>query len=57
MQQLFDLIFASTMILGKIRIDIVLTDDVVHKSFTLEGIWNGKTTSQWYSDCIKATYG
>ena len=56
MRQLFDLILASTMILGKIRVDIVLADDVVHESITLEGIWNGKTTSQWYSDCIKATY-
>jgi hypothetical protein len=56
MQQLSDLIIASTMNLGKIRVDIVLTDDTVHKSFMLEGIWNGKTTSQWYSDCIKATY-
>lgn len=55
-QQLFDFIMASTMVLGKIRLDVILTGDVVHKSFTLEGIWSGKTTSQWYSDCVKATF-
>ncbi len=56
MQQLFDFILASAIMFEKIRVDVIIKGDAVHKSLILKGIWDGKTTSQWFSDTIIAAY-
>jgi len=47
---------ATSMILGEIKLDVILQGKTIHESFTLEGMWGGKTTSQWYSNCVKKTF-
>jgi len=53
--KIFDLILATAMMFEKIRLDVVLTADKIYGSFFLRGMWTGKTTSQWYSDCIEVS--
>ena len=55
LEQLFDLLLATAIVYEKIRVDVILKGDVVGYSYVFEGVWNGKTTSQWYSDCVKVT--
>lgn len=52
-EQLFDLILATAIIFGEIKLDVILVGDTVHCSLILRGMWNGKTTSQWFTDCIQ----
>jgi hypothetical protein len=54
-EQLSDFLLATAIVHEKIRVDVILKGDIVDYSYVLEGIWNGKTTSQWYSDCVKTT--
>lgn len=54
-EQLFGLILATVMMLDEIKLDIILSGDIVDSSFILKGMWEGKTTSQWYADCIQKT--
>jgi hypothetical protein len=53
--KIFDLILATAMIFEKVRLDVMLTVDKNYESFFLRGMWTGKTTSQWYSDCIEVS--
>lgn len=50
--QLANLIVASAIIFGSVRLDVILTEGKVHESHTIRGIWEGKTPSQWYSDTV-----
>jgi hypothetical protein len=52
-EQLFDLILATAIIFEEIKLDVILVGDTVHRSLILRGMWNGKTTSQWFTDCIQ----
>jgi len=46
--KLFDLTIVSSMIYGKLKLDF-LAGDTVAKSYDVEGMWEGKTVSQYRS--------
>lgn len=52
-EQLVDLILATAMKFNNIVLDIILNGETVHKSLKVQGMWSGKTTSEWYSDSVK----
>lgn len=51
--QLFDFLMANAVIFGKVRIELLSTEHVPVDSYSLAGMWESKTTSEWYSDSIK----
>jgi hypothetical protein len=55
LEQLSDLLLATAIVHEKIRVDVIVKEDIVAYSYVFEGVWSGKTTSQWYSDCVKVT--
>lgn len=52
-KQLFDFLMANAVIFGRIRLEYMSKETVVVETYGLEGAWEGKTTSDWYSDSIK----
>jgi hypothetical protein len=50
--RLANLVIASAIIFGKIKLEMFLKEDKPFRQLTLEGIWTGKTTSEWYSDSL-----
>ena len=44
---------ANAVIFGRIRLEYMSKETVVVETYGLEGAWEGKTTSDWYSDSIK----
>lgn len=51
--QIFNFIMANAVIFGKIRIVFLAGNSEVKDSCEIEGVWHGKTTSEWYSDCLR----
>jgi hypothetical protein len=54
-RQFFEFLLANAVIFGKIEVELLSRDQLLEDSYCLEGIWEGKTTSQWYSDSIKCS--
>lgn len=52
-EQLVDLILATIMKFNEIILDVILDGEKIHESLKVQGMWSGKTTSEWYSDCIR----
>ena len=50
--QLSTFLIANAVIFNEIKLQIVLGGEV-YRSYILKGMWEGKTTSQWYDDNIK----
>jgi hypothetical protein len=44
---------ANAVIFEKVRIELLSRENVPVDSYSLAGMWEGKTTSEWYSDSIK----
>lgn len=54
-EQLSDFIIATAMLFDEIRLDVILEGDTIYSSSLFRGMWGGKTTSQWYSNCVEET--
>lgn len=52
-EQLADLIIATAMLFEETKLDVILEGDIVNSSSLIKGMWEGKTTSEWYSDTIE----
>jgi len=55
--QLLEFIIANTVIFNKVTIQFLKDDETIEKSYDLEGVWEGKTTSEWYSDTLRVDFG
>jgi hypothetical protein len=51
-KQFFNFILATAIIFGKIKLELRSNDDKILDCLEIEGVWNGKTTSDWFSDCL-----
>ena len=51
--QLLEFVVASAILFEKISLDFLKRDGSVVQSYNLEGVWEGKTTSEWYSDSLR----
>jgi len=54
--QFFNFVIANAVIFGKIKIDFIESNGDAEDSFVIEGVWKGKTTSEWYSDCLRVDW-
>ena len=52
-KQLFDFILANAVIFGNVQIELLSREQISVESYSLVGVWEGKTISEWYSDSIK----
>jgi hypothetical protein len=52
-EQLFEFLLANAIVFEKIRLELVSHENEPLGSYCMEGVWAGKTTSEWYADCVK----
>lgn len=51
--QFFDFVMANAVVFGKIKIELLDGNGTLKGSHIIESVWNGKTTAEWYSDCLR----
>jgi hypothetical protein len=51
--QFSDFFVSNAVIFGAVNIDLSASSGEIMDSFSVEGAWNGKTTSEWYSDSLR----
>ena len=51
--QFCDFFVSNAVIFGGVNIDVLASNGETKDSFSVEGAWNGKTTSEWYSDSLR----